>query len=197
MGKYIQATATRTFLCAWKCCACSHINVEEPPATATVRENITLFQKEAVAREKARQKANENLEKFLDNIPTFVNRKFNFNSLEKCGTCSQCGATQPWVGKPPVTRYLMLVVIVLGLAGIFLAKSISPFIIFGALVAALGIVIVGELVSTHLRGRAAQKLTDEYCRPLAITKGIPDDVSRDDPRLAAILAHVASKKQSA
>lgn len=197
MGKYIRATASRNFLCAWKCCSCSHVNVEEPKAEMFAREDITLFQKEAVAREKARAQANKNLEEYLDKIPTLVNEKLNFNPLEKCGKCSQCGAEQPWARKPRFIIYLLIVVgILAAVAGIMFA-GVMPFVVFGGLLGLLGAIALGEFLNIRARRRAAQEITDEYCRPLAITRAIPENISRDDPRLAAILVHLAAKHKSA
>ncbi|MBR3764426.1 MAG: hypothetical protein IKK57_07750 [Clostridia bacterium] len=197
MGKYIRATASRNFLCAWKCCSCSHVNVEEPKAEMFAREDITLLQKEAVAREKARAQANKNLEEYLDKIPTLVNEKLNFNPLEKCGKCSQCGAEQPWAVKP---RYIMYLLIVVGILAAVAAISFSdfiPFVVFGGLLGLLGAIALGEFLNIRARRRAAQEITDESCRPLAITRAIPENISRDDPRLAAILVHLAAKHKSA
>ena len=197
MGKYIRATASRNFLCAWKCCSCSHVNVEEPKAEMFAREDITLLQKEAVAREKARIRANESLEEYLNKIPNLVNEKLNFNPLEKCGKCSQCGTEQSWAKKP---RFVMVLLIITGIAVAAAAICLSafiPFVLFGGLLGVIGAISLGEFLSIRSRRRAAQEITDEHCRPLAITKVIPDYVKRDDPRLLAMLAHVAAKKTSA
>ena len=200
MGKYIRATASRNFLCAWKCCSCSHVNVEEPKAEMFAREDITLLQKEAVAREKARAQANKNLEEYLDKIPTLVNEKLNFNPLEKCGKCSQCGTEQPWAVKPRYILYAVLAVVVLVIAALALFEALREYLVMVLGVgffAFVGAIILGEALNTRARRRAAQEINDELCRPLAITRAIPDDVKRDDPRLIAILAHVAAKKTSA
>lgn len=200
MGKYIRATSARNFLCAWKCCSCSHINVEEPRAEMFAREDITLFQKEAAAREKASARARENLDEYLDKIPGLVNEKLNFNSLVKCGKCSQCGTEQPWARKPRYILYAVLVVIVLVIAALALFEALREYLVMVLGVgffAFVGAIFLGETLNTRARRRAAQEINDELCRPLAITKTIPDAVKRDDPRLIAILAHVAAKKTSA
>lgn len=197
MGKYIRATASRAFLCAWKCCSCSHVNVEEPRAQMFAREDITFRQKEDAAREKARAQANKNLEEYLGNIPTLVNEKLNFNPLEKCGKCSQCGAEQPWARKPRFIIYLLIVVGALFVPAAIMFAGVMPFVVFGGLLGAIGAIALGEFLNIRARRRAAQEIADELCRPLAITKAIPDYVKRDDPRLIAILTHLAAKKTSA
>lgn len=197
MGRYIRATSKKRFLCAWKCCSCGSICVEEPEAEMFAREDITLFQKEEKAREKAIARANENLEEYLGSIPVLVNQKLNFNPLEKCGVCSKCSTEQPWAKKPKYTLILVIIVIVAALAAAIPFAAFIPFVIFGGLLGLIGALSLGEFLSIRSRRHAAQDIQDEHCRPLAITKNIPDDVSRDDPRLVAILAHIAAKKTSA
>lgn len=197
MGKYIKATSKKHFFCAWKCCSCSHINVEEPEAEMFAREDITLLQKEAVAREKALARSRENLDELLEKIPTFVNEKLNYNQILKCGVCSQCSTRQPWAKEPKYKLVLVILVIVATLAAAIPFAAFIPFVIFGGLLGFLGAIALGEFLSTRARRRAAQALTDELCRPLAVTKSIPDSIRRDDPRLQAILAHIASKNKPA
>lgn len=196
MGKYIRATSKKSFLCAWKCCSCSHVNVEEPQAEMFAREDITLFQKEAVAREKALAAANKNLEELLDRIPTLVNEKLNFNQLDKCGTCSQCGTQQPWAKKPKYTVILAVIALVATIAAAIPLSEYIPFVVCGGLLLVMAAVALGEFLSVRSRRRAAQEIADEHCRPLAITKAIPDHVKRDDPRLTAIVAHIAAKRSA-
>lgn len=196
MGRYVKATARKNFLCAWKCCSCSHMNVEEPQASMFARENITLFQKEAVAREKARTQANEYLEELLAKIPTLVNEKLNYSHLEKCGTCSQCSTQQPWAKKPNYTVILAVIVLIAGLAAAIPFFDYIRVVLFVGLLALIGALALGEFLCTRARRRAAQEINDEHCRPLALTKGIPDYVKRDDPRLVAILEHIAAKKSA-
>lgn len=194
MGRYIQATARKRFLCAWKCCSCSHMNVEEPEASMFARENISLFQKEDVAREKARAQASKYLDELLEKIPSFVNEKLNYNQLTKCGTCSSCNTQQPWAKKPPYTVILVVLVIIATVAAVIPFTAFIPFVVLGGIVGFIAALAIGERLNISARRRAAQQISDEYCRPLALTRSIPDYVNRDDPRLKAILAHLATKK---
>lgn len=196
MGRYIQATAKKHFLCAWKCCSCSHVNVEEPEASMFARENISLFQKEEVAREKARAQASKYLDELMEKIPSFVNEKLNYNQLTKCGVCSKCNAQQPWAKKPPYTVILVVLVIIAAVALAIPFAAFIPFVVLGGILGFIGALALGEALNTRARRRAAQQINDEYCRPLALTQSIPDYVKRDDPRLKAILAHLAAKKSA-
>ena len=196
MGRYIQATARKNFLCAWRCCACSHMNVEEPEASMSAREDITLFQKEAAAREKAGAQASKNLDALLDKIPVFVNEKQNYNQLEKCGTCSRCGTQQPWAKKTRHTLMLVILVLAVAIAAAIAFPAAIAFVIFGGLLASMGALALGDVLSVRARRRAALEMNDEHCRPLALTRAVPEYVSRDDPRLQAIFAHLAEKRSA-
>lgn len=196
MGKYIQATARKQFCCAWKCSSCGTVNTEFPQAEAFAREDVTLFQKEDKARALATEKANQNLNDLFEKIPAFVNKNLNYNHLSKCGTCKNCKAVQPWAKKPPYTVILTVLTIVVCIAMAILFSDEIKIVLLGSLFAVLIALFVGECLNTSARRRAAKKLQDEYCRPLAITSSVPDYVSRDDPRLLAILTALAQRKRA-
>lgn len=196
MGKYIQATARKPFLCAWKCHSCGKVNVEQPQAEAFAREDISLFQKEDVARTRASEKANQNLEELYAKIPTFINQNLNYNQLMKCGTCKHCSAVQPWAKKPPFTVILGVLVVAACIALAVLFPDQIKFVVLGGIFGFLIALGVGEAINTSVRRGAGRKLKDEHCRPLAITNAIPEYVQRDDPRLLAILNVLVQRKQS-
>ena len=199
MSKYIQATAKKPFFCAWKCCSCGTINVERPEASAYVRENVTIFVKEPQAREKARAKAGENLDKLMENIPTFVNEKLNYNSLTKCGTCRHCSTQQPWAKQTNYMLYASLAVVALVAALLIIFEALRecfPLVLLGGIFAFLGAIWLGETLNTRARRNAAMEMTDDLCRPLAITSGIPETIKRDDPRLVAIINAIVEKEQA-
>lgn len=196
MGKYIQATSRKQFSCAWKCCSCGTVNAEFPQAEAFAREDITLFQKEDKARALATEKANKNLNELFEKIPTFVNQNLNYNQLTKCGTCKKCSTVQPWAKKPPYSVILVVLALVLCLVLAIMFSAEIGIVVLGGIFAVLIALAVGEGLNTGARRRAAKKLQDEHCRPLAITSSIPDYVKHDDPRLLAILNALAQRKQS-
>ena len=196
MGRYIQATARKTFSCAWKCTICGTINTEFPQAEAFAREDITLFKKEDKARALASEKAEKNLSELFEKIPTFVNLNLNYNQLMKCGTCTKCKAVQPWARKPPFSIILGVLTIAACIALAVLFPEQIKFVVLGGIFAFLAALGIGEAINTSIRRGAGRKLQDEHCRPLAITNSIPDYVKRDDPRLLAILTVLAQRKQA-
>lgn len=188
MPKYMQANASKLYLCGWKCVYCGRMNAEVGQVNAEAMVGYGLLGNDRdEASRMAGKSAREFLEKQEKKMEERINRRRCFHLLNVKGECGGCGRKQPWKEKRLVRAALC--------AGYFFGFGAAVNVMhrpdFGIplLLMAAGVLIIwygGRYLEERLALMKLKAEGDETCVPLVFFEKTPEGVSEDDPRMKAV-----------
>lgn len=191
----IRITAKKKYFCAWKCCSCGQINVEQPSISGVGTAEITLRVNAARAEWTATENAKRELEAACAALPAKIHQEQKYELLEDCGVCAHCQQRQPWAGQSRLLQPVLIIGIILLLLTLFTVGAHKmiwlPILVF-ALTAVAAFIIIQ--LSDSANRKAAQQLTDKLCLPIVVTNGFPEGISADDPRIQAIVQRIVETR---
>ena len=188
MPQYMQANASRLYICGWKCVHCGHMNAEIGSVRAEAMVGFSFFGRE---RDEASRMAKESAKEFLGKeekrTERLVNRRRRFHLLNVQGVCEECRGKQPWKEKK-------LLRAALGTAYFFgFGKAVNvmhrPDFVLPLFLMAAGVLLIwfgGRYLEERLALMKLRADGGEACVPLVFFDKEPEGIQADDPRMQAI-----------
>ena len=188
MPRYMQANASRMYICGWKCVHCGHMNAEIGSVRAEAMVGFSFFGRDRnEASRMAKESANKFLSKEEKRTERLVNRRGRFHLLNVSGVCEECRGKQPWKER----KLLRAALCVAYFFGFGKAVNVMNRPDFGLplLLMAAGVLVIwygGRYVGEKWALMRLRSLGGEECVPLAVFGETPEGIQADDPRMEAV-----------